>query len=276
MAYILYCDESSDSGIKYSDFFGGCIINSNDQYEVNNALNQKKQELNLNAEIKWTKVTENYLSKYIEMIDLFFDFIEIGKIKVRIMFRETGEGDESNIEKTVDDKYFKLYYQFIKHSFGLKSIPSKCKPANIIVFLDTLPDKKGKRAEFKEYIHNIPNTHDFADSGISIRSRDIIEIDSKEHILLQCTDIVLGAMNFRLNGFHKLKPQGSRTRGKRTIAKEKLYKHILKRICDIHPNFNIGVSTGFRGIDNPHWNSPYEHWLFKPSEPSDTNEADRY
>lgn len=46
MAYILYCDESSDSGIKYSDFFGGCIINSNDQYEVNNALNQKKQELN--------------------------------------------------------------------------------------------------------------------------------------------------------------------------------------------------------------------------------------
>ncbi len=78
--------------------------------------------------------------------------------------------------------------------------------------------------------------------------------------------VVLGAMNFKLNGFNKIKPEGSRTRGKRTIAKEKLYKHIHGKICEIHPTFNIGVSTGSRGYENPHWNSPYEHWLFVPSE----------
>ena len=71
VAYILYCDESSDKGIKYSDFFGGCIINSKDQFELTQTLQRKKDELNLTAEIKWTKVTENYLNKYIEMIDLF-------------------------------------------------------------------------------------------------------------------------------------------------------------------------------------------------------------
>jgi hypothetical protein len=32
MAYIIYCDESADKGEKFRDFFGGCIINSKDQY----------------------------------------------------------------------------------------------------------------------------------------------------------------------------------------------------------------------------------------------------
>ena len=267
MAYILYCDESSDKGIKYSDFFGGCMIDSKDQFELTQVLEHKKAELHLSAEIKWTKVTENYLNKYIEMIDLFFDLIKAGKIKVRIMFRKTDDYPDINNNTTVDDKYFKLYYQFIKHSFGLMTIPEECTPAKVIVFLDTLPDKKGKSAEFKEFLHNMPNTYDFRNSDISIRSRDIIEVDSKDHVLLQCTDIVLGAMNFRLNGYHKIKPEGSRVRGKRTIAKEKLYKYILGKICEIHPTFNIGVSTAARGYENQHWNSPYEHWLFVSTEP---------
>ncbi len=42
--------------------------------------------------------------------------------------------------------------------------------------------------------------------------------------------IVLGAMAFRLNNGHKEKPVGQNRRGKRTIAKEKLYKFIYSRI----------------------------------------------
>lgn len=74
MTYFLYCDESSDKGVKYGDFFGGCIIKSSDLYEVETALNQKKQQLNLTGEIKWTKVSVNYLEKYMDIIDLFFFF----------------------------------------------------------------------------------------------------------------------------------------------------------------------------------------------------------
>lgn len=263
MAYIIYCDESADKGEKFRDFFGGCIIDSKDQYELVKSLEEKKKQLNLEHEVKWTRVTENYLSKYIELIDLFFDFIQAGKIKMRIMFRLTSDSPSRMTESTVDDKYFKLYYQFLKHSFGLMTIPKECTPTNVIVFLDVLPDKHGKKAKFKEFIHAMPQSNDFQNSDITIRSRDIIEVDSKDHILLQCTDIVLGAMNFKLNGFDKVKPAGQAHRGKRTIAKEKLYKHIRKRISEIHPNFNIGVSTGDRGFSNPHWESPYEHWLFR-------------
>ena len=262
MTYILYCDESADHGEKFSDFFGGCIIDSVNQNDIVSALENKKKQLNLNAEIKWTKVTENYLDKYFEMIDLFFDFVESGKVKVRIMFRKTDDAFKRS-EDAIDNKYFKLYYQFIKHSFGLKTIPIDCTPAKIILYLDVLPDKHGQRERFKEYISSIPSFSDFEGVNIVIRPRDIIEVDSHDHILLQCTDIVLGAMNFKLNEYNKAKPEGSHRRGKRTIAKEKLYKHILERICRIHPAFNIGVSTGARNYDNPHWESPYEHWLFQ-------------
>ena len=76
-------------------------------------------------------------------------------------------------------------------------------------------------------------------------------------------DIILGSINFRLNNLNKIKLNGTKRRGKTTIAKEKLYKVILKNIREIYPNFNIGISTSTRGNVNNRWLDPYRHWLFK-------------
>lgn len=101
---------------------------------------------------------------------------------------------------------------------------------------------------------------------IKIKRDSIYEVDSKKHILLQCLDVVLGAMAFRLNKLHKEIQPGMKRRGKRTIAKEYVYKYILKKIKLTRKNFNIGISTG---IDNDLLNyfiHPYRHWLFIPKE----------
>lgn len=264
MEYILYCDESSDNGGLYGDFYGGSLVQSTYLNEITNALNNKKAELNLNGEIKWTKVTENYLYKYIEMMDLFFHFVEQGKIKIRIMFRSIDALPTDVCKQTSDDKYFKLYYQFIKHAFGLKSIPLSHEPSYIRIYLDQLPDKKEKCQKFKEFILKLPEISEFKKANIRIRKSDITEVKSHEHVILQCTDIVLGAMYFRLNNLHKVIPDGQKRRGKRTIAKEKLYKHINMLIRKILPNFNIGISTGDYGYKNAVWECPYRHWKFKP------------
>ena len=42
----------------------GALINLSDINLIENALNSRKEELNLNGEIKWTKVTDNYLEIY--------------------------------------------------------------------------------------------------------------------------------------------------------------------------------------------------------------------
>lgn len=267
MEYILYCDESSSEGKYYGDFFGGCLVSSKDAVKINRILEQKKQQLNLSGEIKWTKVTANYLEKYNEIIDVFFDFIKAGKIKVRIMFRDINDLPSQFERNENDEKYFKLYYQFIKHAFGFRFMPFSNEDIFLRIYLDQLPDKKQKCDKFKSFLRAIPSLKEFEHfhGHLHIREGDIAEVCSHDHVLLQCTDIVLGAMFFRLNKLHLEKPVGSRVRGKRTIAKEHLYKHINARIREILPNFNIGISTGSRNYQNAYWELPYSHWKFIPN-----------
>lgn len=103
-------------------------------------------------------------------------------------------------------------------------------------------------------------------AGLRFAADQIAEVQSHDHVLMQCLDVVLGAMAFRLNDKHREKPRGQRRRGKRTIAKERLYRHIRERICRIYPNFNIGASTGKQGFWENVWRHPYRHWKFVPSE----------
>ena len=262
MEYTLYCDESVSSDRKYGDFFGGCIVNSKDLQPIIKSLEQCKFDNNLNGEIKWTKVTEQYLDKYAQVIRLFFSFVALGKVKVRIMFRKM-ENQYPGLSK--NEKYFKLYYQFIKHAFGFRFIQD-VEPFNLRIYLDQMPAKKEDCLRFKSYLAGMPNIKDFENSALRISQDQIAEVRSHEHVLLQCVDIVMGAMQFRLNHHHKDKPEGQNFRGKKTKAKEKLYKIIHEEICKIHPNFNIANSTGKEWRKNPYWECPYRHWSFTPSE----------
>ncbi|MGN1143952.1 MAG: hypothetical protein ACI4SU_05255 [Anaerovoracaceae bacterium] len=74
----------------------------------------------------------------------------------------------------------------------------------------------------------------------------------------------MGAIQFKLNKENEVKNPETGRRGKRTIAKEKLYKEINKRIREIYPNFNIGISTGFSDDRTKLWWQPYRHWSFIP------------
>jgi hypothetical protein len=264
MEYYIYCDESISNGKYFSDFYGGALVKSSDYFHVNHSLLKKKEELNLHQEIKWTKVTANYLEKYKEIITTFFDLVVNGKIKIRIMFRQSAQVP-ANLSKEQKDKGFHLlYYQFIKHAFGL-AYSDTSEDVYLRLFFDKLPDSKIKNEQFLNYIFGLQSLPSFSQAQIKIRRTDIVEIDSHNHVLLQLVDIVLGAMAFRLNDLHKMKLPGERTRGKRTIAKEKLYKHIYQHIARIYPFFNIGSTTS-KYPREMIWTMPYRHWKFTPRE----------
>jgi hypothetical protein len=84
--YIIYCDESIDNGKYFSNFYGGVLVRSSDLQQVQKILLNRKTELNLLKEAKWSKVTEQYLTKYLGLMETFFDLVEVDKIKTRIMF----------------------------------------------------------------------------------------------------------------------------------------------------------------------------------------------
>ncbi len=264
--YFLYCDESVENGKYYSDFYGGALVESTFYTEIVEKIEAKKIELNLFKEVKWNKVSSNYLEKYKDLIDTYFGLIKERKIKIRIMFRQSAYEAVNLSDSQKDNGFFLLYYQFIKHAFGLMNIPeSEIKDKKYLrIFFDELPDNKLKCEEFKSKIYGIQSLNRFVRSNIFIRREDIVDVDSGKHVILQCMDIILGAMAFRLNNMHLAKPDGARTRGKKTIAKEKLYKHILAHIRQITPNFNIGINTG--GDNENRWSDVYRHWRFVPKD----------
>ena len=263
MEYIIYCDESVRKGKYFSDFYGGGLIRSADYITAVNELEQKKKELHLYKELKWSKVTSNYLNKYKEIISTFFEFIKSDIIKIRVMFRQNAM--VPFLTKEQEDKgYYLLYYQFIKHAFGL-TYSDNDQDVFLRLYFDKLPDTKIKNELFLSHIYGLQSLPSFVNAKLKIRREDIVEVNSHEHIILQCMDIILGAMAFRLNDMHKEKPPGAYRRGKRTIAKEKLYNHIRDQIRFIYPHFNIGITTR---QDQPEqrWLMPYRHWKFTPKE----------
>ena len=81
----LYCDESRQdlfynkeaiSNTNKYIFIGGVMINRDDRLEIKNKINdlKKKYNLNIKTELKWNRVTKNYLNLYKEMIDIYVTY----------------------------------------------------------------------------------------------------------------------------------------------------------------------------------------------------------
>ena len=150
--YIVYCDESIKNGPYYSNFYGGAVVSSADYEKVVQKLNEKKISLNLFKEIKWTKVTTNYLEKYIEFSNCYFDLIEEGKIKIRIMFRNNRFEAKSLTEYQELNGFYLLYYQFLKNAFGFPYANGFSEDTVALrTYFDKLPNTKEQNDLFKEY-----------------------------------------------------------------------------------------------------------------------------
>lgn len=262
---IIYCDESADKGRYYSHFYGGALINSSDQSRIDGLLNEKKSQLNINSEMKWDRVSAPYRDKYVEFIRYYFNFVKSGEIKLRIMFTQNINQTPNLSDDQIGNDYFLLYYQFVKHAFGLRYCNSENEVAVVQLYLDDVPQTSQKFEDFKDYMSSLSTFPIWRNSGVKLNRESITSIDSRQHPILQGLDITLGAMQSRLNEVHTkpLKPRGRRS--KRARAKEVVYKAIKDEIWEIYPNFNVGTSTAHANGLQERWSHPYRHWLFKPN-----------
>jgi hypothetical protein len=268
MEYIIWCDESIKKGEFYSNFYGGALVRSVDLEEVIEKLETKKQELHLFNEVKWNKITWAYKDKYVDLLDEFFDLVEKQLVKIRIMFTNNSIVPTCLTKQQLDNEFFLLYYQFVKHAFGITTC-MHAENTKLRINFDKIPDSKEKACEFKDYIFKLNMI--FNKKNVYLERDGISEVDSHNHVVLQCLDIVLGSMSFRLNKKHLDKPEGERIRAKKTRAKEYVYKFINKRIQGLYLKytFNIGISTGFDippyEVHTARWQMPYRHWRFMPN-----------
>lgn len=261
--YIIYCDESETKGRIFSNFYGGALVDSDHITDVRDGLAKKKQDLHMFGEIKWSKISTNYHEKYIALMDFFFDLVREGKVKLRIMFTQNASRPKRLTAEHIENQYAILYYHFIRHAFGLIYSPIEADGRRVRVYPDQLP-LNGEQAQiFKDFVVRLGNRAEFRSRRLRFSKEDVTEVISHEHDILQCLDVVLGAMNFRLNQKHLDKPEGAARRSAKTRARQKVYDHINKRIRDIYPNFNIGITTGHGGIRANRWHHQYRHWRFE-------------
>lgn len=89
--------------------------------------NEIVEEVGLSGEeVKWQKVNQYTFDKYIRLVDFVFDLLENGFAKIRIFFRNNQFIPTGLTKEQKRNEFSLLYYQFIKHSFGLQySNPTK-------------------------------------------------------------------------------------------------------------------------------------------------------
>lgn len=263
--YIIYCDESDDRGAYYGNFYGGALIEANQREVIESELQAKKDELHIfDGEMKWERITEPYAEKYIEFVNCVFDILARGDMKFRIMFTQNRHIPVLE-EYQIGRDYFMLYYQFIKHAFGLQFAVPEGDVATATVLLDDVPRNADLFREFRLYLSSLSTFPKWSRAGVSIAYQDITDVDSKKHNILQALDVVLGGIQSRLNEKHTKPHPPAKRRGKRAKAKAKVYKAIQKRIFELYPNFNVGMSTATHDGLHMRFEHPYRHWLFVPS-----------
>jgi hypothetical protein len=261
--YVVYTDESSKTGRCFANFYGGALIRSDDLDYVREVLQAQADRLGLGAEIKWRKVSEGYLDRYLAMMDAFFDLVSADLVKIRVMFTQVGALPALSPYHR-EHQYHLLYYQLFKYAFGLRYSNPDAAELSLRLYVDRLPDSPQKNTLFKAHLLTLQDCNEYRTARIRIPQDQVAEVDSHEHLPLQCVDVVLGAMQFHLNESHRREVESSAARGKKTMAKEALYEHICARIRQIHPDFVAGATTKRTGGDEDRWHHPYRHWLFRP------------
>jgi hypothetical protein len=147
--YVLFCDESDRRGPFYSNFYGGARVPASQLRIVELALLDQRQRLGLTSEIKWEKVGPGVVERYERFITAFFDQITARRVFMRVMFTHNARAPVGLTPEQMGDSYYLLYYQFLKHGFGLAHLPSHAKPPRLRIYLDEIGDTREQVAKFK-------------------------------------------------------------------------------------------------------------------------------
>ncbi|MDY0196559.1 MAG: DUF3800 domain-containing protein [Tenuifilaceae bacterium] len=205
----IYCDESCHLENDHKRFMLlGCVSVAYNQVKRHNErINNLKKKHNFYGEIKWTGVSSSQYMFYKELLEYFFDtdirFRAVVVDKTRVM--------NDRFAQDFDTFYYKMYYQLLIHR--------KNSEYSYNVYLDikdTLSSTKVNK------LKDILNTK----YGVF---RNVQNIHSKESLMMQLTDFLMGAISYELNNDKK-----------RVVAKQ----HIIDRIKQ-HSKQTLSSSTNY-------------------------------
>ncbi len=262
-SYIVYADEAwtHDARHRFWRFYGGALLRASDREQITQSLLDLKTSLGLQGEMKWSKVRPFNWERIASLIEHFLKFVNQGDIKLRYMWL-----DQLFQDPTSQNEYYRLYYFFLVFAFGLPHHDEE-ETIKILFYPDTLPDQPEERRKFSDFLQNCHKSDRFRNRK-KFQIMDVVAVDSKHHIILQCVDLIIGSIGFRLNGLHKVTQENGR-RAESTKVKEKLYKHIYTHLRPIAmkqqdlKTWSPGVNTSINNDYGNLWRHNFRQWDFR-------------
>jgi hypothetical protein len=201
-----YCDESTHL---HNDGFPYMIIAyvSSPWNEIklhSQNIFRLREEHHFKGEIKWSKLSESNFRFYADLIDYFF----ATDLNFRAVIVKKSQIQNEKLGFTYNDLYYRMYYQLLHHKIDMEHT------YNIYLDIkDTCSYRKNKKLT---EILNIQYGN----------IRNLQFIHSHESVLLQLTDVLMGALNYNLREENKV------------TAKLKIIEKIKK-----HSNKSLDCST---------------------------------
>ncbi|MCI9434527.1 MAG: DUF3800 domain-containing protein [Bacilli bacterium] len=231
----IYCDECrqdllvNKSVINKNNRFtvlGGIWIDGNVREDFKSNISNLRKKYHIYGEIKWKKVSNNKLEFYKEIIKIFFEFTNISFRAVVI------DSEVFDIYKYHNNSgelgFYKCYYQLLKEWIFRDN--------EYNIFLDYRKDKSRRRVnDLKKCINNYLNND---------AVKNIQFINSKESILLQLEDVIMGCIGYKYNYGYK-----GKSKAKNTIIEEIEKYFIIKETSSSKKKFNI-FKINLRKSDN--------------------------
>ena len=182
--YNLYCDESNHLENDHQPYMLLAYISV--PFNQVKLHTQKIKEIKLKhhfyGEIKWTKVSKSQQKFYTEIIEYFFST----DISFRALVINKSQIKTADNTQDFDTFYYKMYYQLIHHKLNMEN--------RYNVYLDI---KDTLSAQKVNKLKDVLQTQ----YGII---RNLQNIRSHESVLLQLTDLIMGAINYHLRGNHRV------------------------------------------------------------------------
>lgn len=212
MVIDIYCDESrqdllaSKTSISEDNKFcciGGVMVPADARAEIKAKIKALKEKHCVYGEIKWSTVSPSKLQFYLDLVDMFFDSQDL--------FFRTVVIDASKVRNNVFNEndqelgYYKFYYQLL-HRWALLGNQYR-------VFTDQKTNRDKKRLQ---ELRRILNTQ----FPVSDTFESIQAIDSKESLIIQMQNILMGAVGYKYN----FRGEGS------SYAKEQIVAKIESRL----------------------------------------------
>ncbi|MCE3048507.1 DUF3800 domain-containing protein [Helicobacter kayseriensis] len=186
MHYKIFCDESNHLKYKTKTNFtlsshimvlGAICVPSSSMAFVNRYIKFLKHKYNYQKELKWTKLTFSQKQFYSELIDFFFDSVDLRFQALVVPNKQELEHDKYN-QGSQDIFYYKMFYYVLRNLLRTESRAE--------IYLDYKDTRCAPRMKELERVL----CHEY-------KQIKCFTVRSHESCLIQLTDLLIGAIAYK-------------------------------------------------------------------------------